>query len=350
MVHLLVAALILGGLWLLFRFLLPWLAPFLLAMGIAAASEPLVRRMSGRRFPRAGAAGLCTALLLAVLIALITIGLGRAASELGALAGKLPDLLSGAGQKLENWQDAIFDYIDSLPGNLGSYLEAALDTAMEQLTQLPGLISAWLLNMARGFALKMPAIVLFIITSGIGAYFCSASYPEILRFFSRQIPVNFRTKAKLVYGDFRRSLGKWFKAQLTLTAITFCELLVVFLLLRVDYSLLLAALIAFIDLLPVFGTGTVLIPWAFIELLIGNQPLAVGLFIAYMAITLIRNMIQAKLLGDHLGLHPLVTLVSLYVGFRAIGFWGMLLFPILAVMLKQVNDHKLIKLWKTEET
>ncbi|MCL2343914.1 MAG: sporulation integral membrane protein YtvI [Firmicutes bacterium] len=349
LVHLLVAALVIAGLWLTFRYLLPWLSPFLLAMGIAAASEPVVRRMSGKRFPRAGAAGLCTFLLLAALIAILTLGLGRALSELGNLAGALPDLLAKASDKLSAWQDKILAYIAKTPGNLSGFLQAALDTSVAQLTQLPGVISAALLNLARGFAMQLPAILLFVITGGIGAYFCSASFPEILGFLKRQLPKTWQTKARLVYGDLKRSLGSWAKAQLIMMGITFCELLLAFLLLRVPYSLLLAVVIALVDMLPVFGTGTILLPWAVIAALSGNNGLALGLFITEMVITLVRNTVQAKLLGDQLGLHPLVTLVALYVGFRVMGFWGMLLFPILAVLLKQMNDHKMIRLWKTVE-
>lgn len=350
MVHLLVAALVIAGLWLTFRYLLPWISPFLLAMGIAALSEPLVRRLSRGRFPRSGAAGLCTFLFLAAIIAVLTLGMGRALGEIGDLAGKLPGLLSTLSDKLTLWQGRVLDYIDRAPGNLGGFLQAALDTVIAQLTQLPGSISAALLNLARGFAAKLPAILLFVITGGIGAYFCSASFPEILRFFKRQLPKNWQAKAKLVYGDLKRSLGSWFKAQLIMMLITFCELLLAFLLLRVPYSLLLALLIALIDLLPVFGTGTVLLPWALIAALTGDHGLALGLLITYAAVTLVRNMVQAKLLGDQLGLHPLVTLLALYVGFRVMGFWGMLLFPILAVLVKQMNDHKMIRLWKTEDS
>ena len=116
-----------------------------------------------------------------------------------------------------------------------------------------------------------------------------------------------------------------------------------FLLLRIDYALLLAALTAVIDALPVLGTGVVLIPWAVYDLLTGATARAIGLAVTYAAVTLLRQSIQAKLLGDQLGLHPLATLVSIYVGWRTCGVWGMLLFPILAITGKQLLDSGVLR-------
>ena len=108
-----------------------------------------------------------------------------------------------------------------------------------------------------------------------------------------------------------------------------------FLLLRLRYALLLALLTAVVDALPVLGVGTVLLPWALYELLTGQVPLALGLAITYAAVTVLRSAIQAKLLGDQLGLHPLASLAAIYAGWTLGGVMGMLLFPILAICVKQ---------------
>jgi len=131
---------------------------------------------------------------------------------------------------------------------------------------------------------------------------------------------------------------------------TFGELLLAFLLLKLDYAILLALLTAVIDALPVLGAGALLLPWAAVELLTGNYPLGVGLVITYGAVTLIRQCIQAKLLGDQLGLHPVASLIAVYIGYRAMGVWGMILFPMLFITVKQLNDRGVLTLWRKEET
>ena len=147
----------------------------------------------------------------------------------------------------------------------------------------------------------------------------------------------------------RGKLGRYVRSQLLLMLITFAELCVAFTLLGIDYGLLLSAATAVIDALPVFGVGTVLLPWAAYSFLMGNFSLGVGLVITYGAATVLRSCLQAKLLGDQLGLHPLVSLVSIYVGYRAMGVGGMILLPIAATVLKKLNDSKMLRLWRLPE-
>ena len=129
-------------------------------------------------------------------------------------------------------------------------------------------------------------------------------------------------------------------------AMTFFELLLAFLLLRVKEPVGLAALTALVDALPVFGTGTILLPWALYCLLLGRRGRALGLAFSWALLNLVRSCTQAKLLGDQIGLDPLTSLLSVYVGWRVCGVWGMLLFPILAMILIQLNRRGVIHLWR----
>lgn len=344
---LLCAACWLGGAWLAVKFLLPWLSPFILAMCIAAIAEPAVVWMVKKRvMPRSGAAAISTILIFGVLISVLVLGVGRGVSELGRFVGKLPEMLDLLSTHAGDWQSRISGFIDSAPDGAGNYLRSALDSISDSLAGLPAMLSGWLLGLATDFAAKLPSHILFIVTSSIGAYFCSATFPAILRFLKRQVPRKWHERATQLYGEIRRTLGKWLKAQLILTCITFFVLLLSFMFLRIEYSLMLALIIAFVDLLPVFGTGTVLIPWAAVTLLTGNQARGIGLAVTYGIASLIRSTVQPKLIGDQLGLHPLVTLMAIYIGYRALGIWGMILFPVAAVLLVQMNEHGVVKLWK----
>ena len=128
--------------------------------------------------------------------------------------------------------------------------------------------------------------------------------------------------------------------------VTFLILTAAFLLLRIDYAVLLALIISFVDALPVLGVGTVLIPWALVMLISGNTSLAFGLVASYCTVCVTHSGLEPKLVGSQLGLHPVATLLAMYVGFCAVGILGMILFPIILITVKQLNDKGYLRIWK----
>ena len=141
-------------------------------------------------------------------------------------------------------------------------------------------------------------------------------------------------------------MGKWLRAQCLLILITFCQLLLGLLLIRQPYALLLSAVIAFIDALPVFGTGTVLLPWAVLCCLEGNFPKGIALTALYLVIWLVRSVMEPKLMAQSAGLPPLPALAAMYVGFCAMGVGGMILGPVALLLVKQLHDGGYLHLWK----
>ena len=122
--------------------------------------------------------------------------------------------------------------------------------------------------------------------------------------------------------------------------ITFLELLAGLYILRIKYAPLLAALISVIDILPVLGTGTVLVPWAAAELLARDTAAGIGLLVLYAVITVIRNFAEPKIIGKEMGINPLFTLLAMFIGLKLFGFAGILLLPItLIVVVKYYKDE-----------
>ena len=336
-------ALVLAGGW-----LLPWLAPFSAALALAAALEPAVLWLGRRtRLPRGACSGTCVMLVLGLIFALLYLMLSRMSAELGSLTERLPELIAEISGTLELWRTRLSGWLDRGGAQARPYLEHAAAAAGEHLKTLPALLSGKLLNLLTAAAAAAPAALLFVVTLVIGAYFASASYPELRQFLYAQLSDRARERTAIVCSGLRGTIVHWLKAQLLMMLIIFLALLAAFALLRVNYALLLALATAVIDALPVLGTGTVLIPWALYELLRGQLSLGLGLVIVYIAVTVLRNCIQAKLLGDQLGLHPLATLLAIYVGFASCGVVGMIIFPILLITAKQLNDSGMIRLWRT---
>jgi predicted PurR-regulated permease PerM len=127
---------------------------------------------------------------------------------------------------------------------------------------------------------------------------------------------------------------------------TFTELSIGLSVLQIENSVGIAAIIAVADILPVIGTGSVLIPWSIVALFMQNYFLAAGLIILYIVVLAVRNFTEPKIVGDQLGLNPIVTLISIYLGYRIMGFGGMIVLPVATNILVGLHKSGKIKLWK----
>lgn len=339
-------ALVIAALWLALRFLLPWLAPFLVALGAAALMEPAVGALARHGWRRSVAAGLVTLAVLAAAVGAVYALASKGVDMLTDFARQVPELVASAEQTLARLEARMLEYIAAAPQGVSGYLESALDSLGESLYKLPAALSQWGLDLVARTAQASPDTLLFAVTAGIGTYFASASYPQLTAFLAAQIPAGLRRRFSGVGGNLKGSFGGWLRAQLILMLMTFFELLIGFLLLRVRGAPVIAAVTALVDALPVFGTGTVLLPWAAYCLLSGAAARGIGLLISWGVTNLVRSCAQAKLLGDQIGLDPLASLTAIYIGWRVKGVIGMLLFPLILVTLRQLNDRGVIRLWK----
>lgn len=343
------AYLALGGalLWLLLQFLLPWTLPFWIALGLAALLERPVCILTDRlRLPRWAASAVCTLLLVLLLSGLLTLLLWRVWYEASLLVKRLPALLSALpamGEQVEAWA---YRFIIAAPPEMQDFLRNALESLLSQAAVLPtelyGRAASWTAEVLSA----LPDWGLFLFTTGLATYFSSSSRPALLSFLRRQLPSAWRPAARNGLRRLRGTLGGWLRAQGMLMLITFGELAVGFWLLGVELSLLLALLVALVDALPVLGTGTVLLPWAAVELLSGDSTLSLGLLVLYGVVSLIRSLLEPKLVGERVGLPPLAALLAMYVGFCAFGVAGMVLSPLAAILVKELHDCGLVRLWR----
>ena len=336
-----------AGLWVLLRFLLPWLAPFLVAMALASLLEPGVRMLIRHGWRRGLAAGLLTLLLVGLLFwGLAELG-GRCLTRATALARELPALMQTMAQTLSGLEERLLSMTDAVPGEVREYLDLALDSLAGGLSALPLQLSQRLLGVLSRAAQSAPDVMLFAVTAGLGTFFLSSGFPKSMAFLRAQVPESLAQRLQELKADLKGSFGGLLRAQLLLMGLTFLELLPALKLLGVSDAAGLAVLTALVDALPVFGTGTVLLPWAAAELLLGSGGRALGLAACWAGTNLVRNCVQAKLLGDQIGLNPTASLLAVYVGWRICGVGGMLLFPVLLSTLQQLNDRGTVKLWRT---
>lgn len=205
-------------------------------------------------------------------------------------------------------------------------------------------------------ALKgVPSVVIGLVIGVVAWILFTKDYDYIVAFIKRQLPEGKKNLLSELKQLFSKTVLTMFKAYGIIMLITFSELLIGFTVLRAlgimqtNYFVLIAALIAIFDILPVAGSGGILIPWAIISLVSGNIKQAVGLLVIYVIITVIRQYIEPKIVGTTLGVHPIITLMGLYFGLKMFGFIGMFLVPLLIMTLKAFNDAGRISLWKNAD-
>ena len=333
-------------LWLGVRYLLRWLLPFLLALALAAAVEPVIawcrRRMGLKRGFTAAVVTIAVTGAILALAAVIVWQLIRQAAE---LLGQLPGLLAGLPGMTEDLRQRLEDFCAACPQGLRSWLEevpALLGTLAAGVAQRA---SGACITAAAALAAALPGVFLFCGTTALAVFFTAGSYPRVMAFFRRQLGHRL-DRARGVKANLLSTLGKWCRAQAILLGVTFCELLAGFLLMGQRYALLLAAVTALVDALPVFGTGTVLLPWAAVCLLAGQAPRAVALAALYAVISAVRSLLEPKVMAVQAGLPPLASLAAMYAGFRALGVAGMILLPMALLFVKQLHDEGYVGLWK----
>lgn len=311
-----------------FRYLFPIFLPFLIGWLLSLPFCPLADRLENHGVPRGIGALLGILLLFALL------------GALGFWSGT--GLYQQVRQALEN----LPQYMDMLENAMTAFWEH-FDAFREQL---PEQLQPFLLQFQQGFS----DILFALVNQSAPTSLFSAVPHFFLSFFVALISAYFFTKDKALIhraylahveplvgfsiGTARKELAAsvwgYVKTQLILMAYTFCICIAGMLVLRSPHPLLLSAVTAVIDALPFFGSGFILWPGAVFHLIMGRSFLALGYLVIYGIIQVMRQVLQPRILGAQIGLHPLLTLFSIYFGFRCIGVWGLLLGPVIAVILR----------------
>lgn len=309
------------ALWLALRYLLPILLPFLIAWGVAILVRVPAQHL--HRHTRLSERVLRLVLALSLIAACaLVVGLAgvRLVGELRELLARLAS--AGAGDPLAG----VFSAFPALAeSELGAWLSDTLHTALASLASaLPSLLSRLVSAAPR-------ALVALLVSLFSCVYFC-LDLERMSRAALPFLPPSVRARCQFVRLRLRGIGAAYLRSYLTLMGITFAEMLIGLLWLRVDYALLLALLIALVDLFPVLGVGTVLVPWSAFSFLMGDTGRGVALLILWGVSLAVRQFAEPRLIGKGLGIHPCLTLLAMYAGLSLFGVAGMLLLPPVAAL------------------
>lgn len=332
-------ALGLAAAWLAGKIIVPLLLPFALGTVLALAAQPArryVQRLTALSYGPACAVGL--SLTLAGLgVALWLLGL-LAARQLGAAAQAAPQIGQTLLQSASQLQDRLLDTLQNVPEPVRPALQKAV---LESFSDGSALIRQIADRIPGAVATTVGTVSGWALTLGTGilsAYMIALRLPRLRRFAAEHLPEKWSRQTVPALRNMKKALTGYGKAQLKLMGLTFGILTVGFLLMKIPYALLWAGLIALVDAVPVLGTGTVLLPWALLELAQGAPVRALSLTLLYGAAWLCRTVLEPRLVGRQIGLDPLWTLVAFYGGYRLWGLPGMILAPMAAAVCKGAWD------------
>ena len=379
-INLVYAGIILGLTYLFFKYVFWLLLPFIAAFFLAAVLQRPVNFLSRKTPLKKGLVSVFLVLLIAAILAMILVLTGaRIASEaqglvrwIGAQFATLPQLLETVREKMlalttklpEGLKASAMEGIDRLFQTANGSAQAAAEEATEEAVSgsaLVGILSKFNLSMLQkpvsgvwNTAKQIPTIVVGVLISIISSCFMTTGYDGIVTFIKNQVPSEKRRTLSTVKELFFSSILKMIKSYLLIICITFVEMFVGLTVLRLigaykgEYVATVAIAVALIDIFPVLGTGTVLIPWAIISFIMGNIGMGIGLIVLYAVITVIRQIIEPKLVAANLGLPPVVTIMCMYIGLQLFSVLGIFIMPLLVTMIKLLNDRGILHVWKTQ--
>ena len=308
--------------------------PFLLGYGFSLLVNPLANFLQKKlSIPRGFSAILVIILTLGVIGGAVSWGVFKIIEQGRELYEHFPDIYS-------SWQATIKEISKSwnavyraLPENIQVTITEIGNTLSEKASGFLDNKSEPVVDYASRFAKAIPKVFVGVVVFILSTYFMIADSKGVSKAVNSVIPGKFRARIATLNTELKTYLGGYVKAQGILMCIAFFIMLIELSVLRVHYALLIALGIAILDALPFFGSGLVLWPWAVIAFATGDIKRGVGLIIVYVSVALVRRFAEPKLLSSKMGTNPILTLMSMYIGYRLIGVLGLILGPIVMMLI-----------------
>ncbi|MCO1601752.1 sporulation integral membrane protein YtvI [Desulfosporosinus nitroreducens] len=306
--------------------------PFIIALVIAFLLEPLlVRLMRGIRIRRAYAAVLSLLLAIAGLSLFVFVIVARLYTELSELAINLPnygylvDLVSKQVETAERFvevnpqiQDTLFTATQTLASTLQAWAKSA---------------SSFLLS----FLTALPRVFIILVVSVVATLLISSSYPNVKRFISNLFPSRWHLRAQAISEDLGAAVVGYLRSQAILVSVTSLATIGGLLLMGNRYAVTLGVMAGLLDIVPIVGTGMLFVPWAVALFIMGSFGEGLKLLLMWIVIMVVRQFLEPKVLSKAIGIHPLPTLISMYVGLQLIGGFGLIVGPAFVICYEAVR-------------
>ncbi len=332
----------------LFKYAINFLMPFFIAYAVAVVLHPVALFFEKKLKFKSKFAVIFTVIVFYCTVGVLIFAIGAGFFEyVRTQFSKLPGLYTNTIQPLLSMAlDGAIDFPEDFDPTLASAIETLFENLFSYVGSLVSTLSGAIVSLVSSVASSLPTFLIGIIFCIVATFYFTLDYDSVHCFFKRQLNEAHYEKLEAVKSAIRDILGGFIKSYAIILGITFVELSIAMLIMRVENFLMVALMIAIFDILPVVGTGTVLIPWMIIELIRGNYGMMVGLLITYVVIFIVRQIIEPKIVGDRVGLHPLVTLISMFIGTVLFGVIGLFGIPITMAILVDLKKKGIVKFFK----
>lgn len=317
-----------------FFYILQLLAPFIFAFLISLAANPLAKKLQKKlKLPRSLTAVLVVILIVGIVGGILTGIIWKIISEFKSMYIHFPEIY----QNITNTLNALSENMSKVYSVLPTDIRAVFDSLGERFqTGVSSLIKdnyKPVVTGAGNFAKSLPSIFIAIIVFILALYFMISNETSVKDIAKKIIPEKMLSGVHIVAEEIKHYLGGYVKAQLIIMCIASVILFTGLSILKVPYALLIALAVAIFDALPFFGSGAVLIPWSVISFIMSDIRMGVGLLIIYLSVILTRQMIEPKIVSQNIGINPLLTLMSMYIGYKVFSIGGMILGPVMLMLV-----------------
>ena len=236
----------------------------------------------------------------------------------------------------------LYKIYSNLPIEVQKSLDNLVDQFVLEVTAATGKIGPYMANMAKTSLNNIPILLIYIIFSILCAYFFVADKDKIIEKYRLYCPTILQKGIGIIYDVVSDIIGGYVRAQIKLMGLVAGVMCVCFLVLGIEYGIILAVLISFLDALPFLGTGTILVPWAVMSAISGKYVLGIGLFVTYFLTQLLRRILEPKFVADGIGVHPFLAVLFMFVGFKLEGVLGMIVAVPVGVVIMTVLNNGLL--------
>ncbi|MGL6108348.1 sporulation integral membrane protein YtvI [Romboutsia sp.] len=347
-INVLYTVIVTGIVFIAIKYGLVWFLPFVIGFLVAFILKPSINFISRKtQINRKPIAALVVLIFYGTVGVLITMIGFKLAIAIRDIFIHMPGIYS------TSIEPAIFDLfkqIEEIIAKLNPEMVKSIQdmsgSMLSSLASIVSNISKGVIGIVSSMLSSIPTFFITVLFTIISSFFFSIDYPKITGFIVKQ----FSPRGKSIIFDIKNyivgTIFKFIKAYSILLSITFIELSIGLSILGVNDAIAVAALIAILDIFPVVGTGGILMPWALIELIRGNVYMALGILIIYVIVLIVRNILEPKIVGQQIGLHPVLMLMCIFIGVKLFGFMGLFILPIIAIIVKSLNDNGKINLYK----
>ncbi len=254
------------------------------------------------------------------------------------------NLLTSLNEYFEKGYTLVQELISKIDFNKFQIPENIANTIQESAMEFLGTVTEWAKNALTGainFLTSIPTIGVYTAVTLLSLYFICVDKVYMIDQLEHHMPETWVKRIGIHLKSLVKSLGAYLKAELTLVLISFIISVIGLYIfhfagLNVQYPLLMALIIGFVDLLPIFGSGTFMVPWAVLTACSGDFTLAIAILVLWAVMSIVRQFIEPKIVSGHIGIHPIFTLIAMYTGFKFLGVLGMIIGPILLIIIKNI--------------